>query len=31
MSMRSVGFLLYMIGVVILQTGTALIWIAPNE
>ena len=31
MSMRSVGFLLYMIGVIILQLGTALIWIAPNE
>jgi len=31
MRMRSVGFLVYMIGVIILQTGTAIIWIAPND
>lgn len=28
---RSVGFILYMIGVVILQLGTAIIWISPDE
>lgn len=31
MTMRAAGFLTYMVGAMLLQIGTALIWLAPND
>jgi len=31
MKARTAGFVLYMIGCIILQLGTAIIWLAPND